>query len=48
MALHFSVIEGKLYWLGQDNVLRKCLDYDQGQVILKQLHDGPTGEHTFN
>ena len=44
-ALPFTIIEGKLYQLGQDNVLRKCLDYNQGQVILKQLHDGPAGGH---
>ena len=30
-ALPFTMIEGKLYRLGQDNVLRKCLDYDQGK-----------------
>ena len=39
------MIEGRLYQLGQDNVLRKCLDYDQGQVILKQLYDGPARCH---
>ncbi len=39
-ATHFTLKEGKLYRVGQDNKLRRCLTTSEAQIVLKELHEG--------
>ena len=41
------MIDGVLFWQNYDNVLLKCLEKDNIEHILIELHDGPAGGH-FN
>jgi hypothetical protein len=39
-AKPFTLKEGKLYKVGQDNRLHKCLTTSEAQFFLKELHEG--------
>jgi hypothetical protein len=34
--------EGKMYKLGQNNRLHRCLTTLEAQIVLKELHEGVT------
>jgi hypothetical protein len=44
-AKHFTLKNGELYKMGQDNRLQQCLKTIKTQMVMKKLHEGPSGEH---
>ncbi len=45
MALPFTIIKGKLYKQGQDQILHQCLCDDEIFVILQEMHERVGGGH---
>ena len=41
----YLLIDNVLFWRNSDGVLLQCLDIDETEVILKELHSGPAGGH---
>ena len=41
----YVLIDNVLFWRNSDRVLLRCLDKDETDVILKELHSGPAGGH---
>ena len=39
------LFDNVLFWRNSDGVLLRCLDKDETEVILKELHSGPAGGH---
>jgi hypothetical protein len=37
--------EGKMYKLGQNNRLHRCLTTLEARIVLKELHEGVVGRH---
>jgi hypothetical protein len=44
-ALRFMLPEGNLHHLGQNRVLRRCLDTNEATTILTELHKEVGGGH---
>jgi hypothetical protein len=42
----FVVVQGKLYMKSITGVLQRCVTPQEGQVILKDIHEGVCGDHT--
>jgi hypothetical protein len=40
----FTVKNGELYRMGQDNRLQRCLTIE-AQMVMKELHEGPSKGH---
>jgi hypothetical protein len=47
-AKPFTLKEGKLHKMGQDNKLRKCLTTSKAQIVLKELHGVARGHFATN
>jgi hypothetical protein len=43
-AKTFTLKEGIMYKVGQDNKMRRCLTTSKAQIILKELHEGVDGK----
>jgi hypothetical protein len=41
----FTLKNGEFYKMGQDNRLRRCLTTTKAQMVMKELHEGPSGGH---
>jgi hypothetical protein len=41
----FTLKEGIMYKVGQDNKMHKCLTTPEAQIVLKELHEGVVGGH---
>ncbi len=41
----FTLKEGIMYRVGQDNKMHKCLTISEAQIILKELHEGVARGH---
>ncbi len=41
----FTLKNGELYKMGQDNKLRQCLTIIETQMVMKELHEGPSKGH---
>ena len=41
----YQLIDGVLFWQNNDQVLLRCLEKDDAEHILTELHDGPAGGH---
>ncbi len=41
----FTLKNGELYRMGQDNRLQQCLTATKAQMVMKELHEGPLGRH---
>ncbi len=39
----FTLKNGELYKMGQDNRLQGCLTITEAQMVMKELHEGPSG-----
>jgi len=44
-ALHFSLLQGKLYRQGQDQVLKCCLQDLEIPIMLQEMHERIDGGH---
>jgi len=44
-AKPFTLKEGIMYRMGQDNRMRKCLTTSKAFIVLKELHEGVIGRH---
>jgi len=44
-AKPFTLKNGELYKMGQDNRLQQCLTTIEAQMVMKELHEGPLGGH---
>ncbi len=44
-AKPFTLKEGIMYRMGQDNKLHRCLTTLKAQIVLKELHEGVAGRH---
>jgi hypothetical protein len=44
-ALRFTLVDGKFHYLGQDTVLRHCLDVEEVAIVLTELHKGMGVNH---
>jgi hypothetical protein len=44
-AADFSLIAGKLYKMGPDEILRRCVMEAKGPLILEKSHEGIVGGH---
>jgi len=42
----FTVKNGELYKMGQDNRLRRCSRIIEAQMVMKESHEGPSGGHS--
>ncbi len=45
MVEPFTLKEGTMYKMGQNNKMRRCLTTSNAQIILKELHEGVVGGH---
>ena len=43
----YTLISGRLYFLGQDNVLRLCLDPENIHSVIVEAHVTIGGSHAF-
>ena len=41
----YQMINGVLFCQNYDNVLLRCLENDNANQVLTELHDGPAGKH---
>ncbi len=41
----FTLKNGELYSMGQDNKLQRCLTTTKTQMVMIKLHEGPSGGH---
>ncbi len=41
----FTLKNGELYRMGQDNKLWQCLTTIEAQMVMKELHERPSGGH---
>jgi hypothetical protein len=41
----FTLKNGELYKMGQNNKLRQCLTTTEVEMVMKELHEGPLGRH---
>jgi hypothetical protein len=41
----FNLKKGKMYRMGHDNKLHKCLTTSKAQIVLKELHEGVPRGH---
>ncbi len=41
----FTLKNGELYKMGQDNTLQRCFTIIETQMVMKKLHKGPLGRH---
>jgi len=41
----FTLKNGELYKVGQDNKLQRCLTITEAQMVMKELHEGPSRRH---
>ena len=46
-STQYQLIDSVLFWMNYDKVLLRCLEKDDVEHILIELHDGPAGSH-FN
>jgi len=46
-ALHFTLLEGNLHYLGHDRVLRQYLDLNEATIVLTKLHKEVRGGHFY-
>jgi hypothetical protein len=44
-AIDFSLIVGKLYKMGPDEILRRCVMEEERPLILVEAHEGIVGGH---
>ena len=44
-SFHYEMIDGVLFWHNYDKVLLRCLEKDDVEHILTELHDGLTDSH---
>jgi hypothetical protein len=44
-AAYFSLIAGKLYNMGPDEILRRCVMEAERPLILTEAHEGIAGGH---
>lgn len=44
-AASYQIVQGNLFRKHHLGILLKCLEYDEAQHVLKDLHDGPAGGH---
>lgn len=44
-VVKYAIINGKLWWRNSDGFMLKCVDQDQAQKFLSQLHSGVCGGH---
>jgi hypothetical protein len=44
-AKPFTLKEGIMYRVGQDNRMCRCLTTSKAQIVLKELHEGVSGGH---
>ena len=44
-STQYQLIDGVLFWQNYDQVLLRCLEKDDAEHILTELHDGPKGCH---
>ena len=43
---HYILVEGKLYHKNaKGELLQKCISVEEGETILKEIHDGTCGNH---
>ena len=45
MSRTFQLINGLLYKMGPDHILRQCVLEEEIPRVLKEAHEGPTGGH---
>jgi hypothetical protein len=41
----FTLKNGELYRMGQNNRLRQCLTITKAQMVMRELHEGPSKGH---
>jgi hypothetical protein len=44
-AANFSLINGQLYKIGSDEILRRCVMEEERPLILEEAHEGIRGGH---
>jgi hypothetical protein len=44
-AADFSLIAGKIYKMGPDEILRRCVMEEERPLILEEAHEGIAGGH---
>jgi hypothetical protein len=44
-AIKYIIILGKLWWRNGEDVMLKCVDQDQAQRLLEEMHSGVCGGH---
>ncbi len=44
-AKHFTLKNGELYKMGQDNKLRRCLTTTKAQMVMREMHERPSRGH---
>ena len=44
-AANFTLIEGQLYKMGPDEILRRCVLENENPLILAEAHSGAAGGH---
>ena len=44
-AASYRLVQGKLFRKHYNGMFLRCLEHDEAQKVLTELHDGPTGGH---
>ena len=44
-AKHFEIIDNVLFRRNYDSILLRCLEKNEAQTVLQELHDGQVGGH---
>jgi hypothetical protein len=44
-SIKYIIIVGKLWWRNGEGVILKCVDQDQAQNLLEEMHSGVCGGH---
>jgi hypothetical protein len=45
MVKPFTLKEGTMYRVGQNNIMHKCLTTLETHIVFKELHEGMVGRH---
>ena len=46
-ATKYCIIEQQLYWKDSSGLLLKCLDEDESQRVMTEMHKGACGGHLY-
>lgn len=45
-ASHFNIVDGILFKKSATGLLQRCLEKNEADMVLKDIHEGDCGNHT--